>query len=173
MVQWIYWLVKYTSETHLWRIFVSLRCMSSLFLSGCVQKWTHFYFECVYQKVWTVKQGDRWRVCLCVDISELTEVLDDVVYGGLKKRIHSFWTHSQHPLGWPFNKIHTVKKQICKGFYIQPLYDLKKRCFHFGNLFLVLISLTVHHLCLHSLSLKMLNLFHLFLIREAEHSRQQ
>lgn len=43
--------------------------------------------------------------------AELTEVLDDVLYGGLEQRIHGIWTHPQHPLRRPFNKIHTAKKK--------------------------------------------------------------
>lgn len=47
--------------------------------------------------------------CSSVDVSEeLTQVLDDVVCGGLEERIHSIWAHPQHPLGRPFNKVHTA-----------------------------------------------------------------
>lgn len=38
----------------------------------------------------------------------LTEVLNDAVYGWLKKGIHGVWTHPQHTLGGPLHKIHTV-----------------------------------------------------------------
>lgn len=47
---------------------------------------------------------------------QLTEMLDDVVYCGLKEGIHSFWTHPQHSLRRPFHKIHT--KRRCESISI-------------------------------------------------------
>lgn len=43
--------------------------------------------------------------------AELTEVLDDVIDGGPEQRIHGIWTHPQHSLGRPLNKVHTAKKK--------------------------------------------------------------
>lgn len=67
-------------------------------------------------------------VCLFVERDgELTEVLDDVVYGGPEQRIHGIWTHPQHPLGRPLNEVHTAKKKKGKkGSATQPTHQLLK-----------------------------------------------
>lgn len=61
--------------------------------------------------------------CSSVDVSEeLTQVLDDVVCGGLEERIHSIWAHPQHPLRRPFNKIHTATKKEQVTWLFQLIY---------------------------------------------------
>lgn len=39
-------------------------------------------------------------------------MLNDVVYGGLEEGIHGVWTHPQHPLRRPFNKVHTTQDKM-------------------------------------------------------------
>lgn len=41
----------------------------------------------------------------------LTEVLDDVVYGGLEQGVHGIRIHPQHPLRRPLHKIHTGEER--------------------------------------------------------------
>ncbi len=44
---------------------------------------------------------DRY-LSVCVEVLKLstllTEMLDDMVYGGLEEGIHGIWAHPQHPL---------------------------------------------------------------------------